>query len=217
MGTTERRRRERERKEEEIVEGAKRLFVMRGFAATTVDDIIDALEISKGSLYHHFGGKDELFYAAAGRPLTRIRDEFAAIRSGGGTGLERLTAMGSAYMRMWNDDPDHRRLLRDIVLVAPPSGPRGEQFARTGEEAGRLMVETVEEGMADGSIRRDLSPEMIAFTVSSALDGALNALERGGHKVMAMGGREKVMDLYFGLLRDAVAAGPRSGGKGSKA
>jgi len=213
LGTTERRRRERERKEAAIVEGAKRLFVERGYAATTVDDIVDALEISKGSLYHHFGGKDELFYAATGGPLARIRDEFAAIRSGGGTGLERLTAMGRSYMRMWNEDPDHRRLLRDIVLVGPPSGPWGEEFARAGAEATRSMVETVEEGMADGSIRRDLSPEMIAFTVSSALDGALNALERGGYKVAAMGGREKVMDLYFGLLRDAVAAEACRGGK----
>ena len=40
-----------------ILDQAQRLFVERGFAATTVEDILNRAGIAKGTLYHHFSGK----------------------------------------------------------------------------------------------------------------------------------------------------------------
>jgi AcrR family transcriptional regulator len=47
----------------EILEVAQRLFMSRGFDATTVNDLIIGVGISKGAFYHHFSSKDEVLRA----------------------------------------------------------------------------------------------------------------------------------------------------------
>ncbi|MCB9762428.1 MAG: TetR/AcrR family transcriptional regulator [Alphaproteobacteria bacterium] len=47
----------------EILAAAVQLFTERGYANTSVQAIIDALDLSKGAFYHHFRSKDELLDA----------------------------------------------------------------------------------------------------------------------------------------------------------
>src|SRR5882762_1900967 len=42
---------------------ARQVFVERGFADTSVAEVVERANSSVGSLYHHFGGKTELFLA----------------------------------------------------------------------------------------------------------------------------------------------------------
>lgn len=44
-----------------IVRKATELFVQKGYAAVTMNEVCTASNVSKGSLYHHFPSKDELF------------------------------------------------------------------------------------------------------------------------------------------------------------
>ena len=46
-----------------LVEVAHALFSQRGYAGTSLDDIVAGAEVTKGALYHHFRGKQELFEA----------------------------------------------------------------------------------------------------------------------------------------------------------
>jgi len=43
----------------EILEAAEKLFHTKGYEATTINDILTALNISKGGFYHHFKSKEE--------------------------------------------------------------------------------------------------------------------------------------------------------------
>ncbi|HEY1458146.1 MAG TPA: TetR/AcrR family transcriptional regulator [Solirubrobacteraceae bacterium] len=57
-----------------IEDAAARLFAQRGYAATTVDDIVEAAGLTKPMLYRHFESKKHLHMAL----LERHRDELAA-------------------------------------------------------------------------------------------------------------------------------------------
>ena len=46
-----------------IIHESIKLFSLKGFLSTSVDDIMKAANTSKGGLYNHFGSKEELFYA----------------------------------------------------------------------------------------------------------------------------------------------------------
>jgi AcrR family transcriptional regulator len=46
-----------------LLEAARTLFGERGYAATSLDEITHAAKVTKGALYHHFAGKQELFAA----------------------------------------------------------------------------------------------------------------------------------------------------------
>jgi TetR/AcrR family transcriptional repressor of nem operon len=48
-----------------LLEAARDTIRAKGFAATTVDDICTAANVTKGAFFHHFGSKDTLGVAAA--------------------------------------------------------------------------------------------------------------------------------------------------------
>jgi len=47
---------------QEILRAAARLFQQQGYDGTSMNDIAAALKLSKGGLYHHFQGKDEILF-----------------------------------------------------------------------------------------------------------------------------------------------------------
>src|SRR5688500_575137 len=46
-----------------LIEVATAAFTENGYAATSIDDIIQQAEVARGALYHHFSGKEALFRA----------------------------------------------------------------------------------------------------------------------------------------------------------
>ncbi|WP_284645728.1 TetR/AcrR family transcriptional regulator [Paenibacillus silviterrae] len=53
----------KEQKKQEIIEAAKRVFRQQGYDLTSMEDIIENVQMSKGGVYHYFTGKEELFEA----------------------------------------------------------------------------------------------------------------------------------------------------------
>jgi TetR/AcrR family transcriptional repressor of nem operon len=48
---------------ENIVQESLQLFSLKGFLGTSMNDILEAANTSKGGFYNHFKSKEELFYA----------------------------------------------------------------------------------------------------------------------------------------------------------
>ena len=90
------------------VERAMDVFWRKGYAATTPQDLVDALGIGKGSLYNTFGSKHELFE----RALRRYRDSQAValieMLEESGPVKERLRAALWLLVEMDLADPDRR-------------------------------------------------------------------------------------------------------------
>lgn len=61
-----------EQTQERIVEASVKLFIEKGYDQTTIQDILDALNLSKGGLYHHFKSKEEILEA-----VKKKREQYA--------------------------------------------------------------------------------------------------------------------------------------------
>ncbi|MHB8235781.1 MAG: TetR/AcrR family transcriptional regulator, partial [Solirubrobacteraceae bacterium] len=46
-----------------LLDAARELFGRQGYAATSLDQVVAAAKVTKGALYHHYAGKQELFAA----------------------------------------------------------------------------------------------------------------------------------------------------------
>jgi TetR/AcrR family transcriptional regulator, transcriptional repressor for nem operon len=55
---------------EYIIEEAFKLFLSRSYEAVSINDISQAIGLTKGALYHHFKNKEELFKAVIDKYLT---------------------------------------------------------------------------------------------------------------------------------------------------
>ena len=81
-----------EERKSEILDVAEQLFATKGFDNTSTNDIINAIGIARGTLYHHFKSKEEILDAVINRiteALMRQAEAIAADRSV--PLLERLT------------------------------------------------------------------------------------------------------------------------------
>jgi AcrR family transcriptional regulator len=73
--------------EQRIIASAVELFAEQGFDATTVQQVVDRAEVTKGALYHYFDAKDDLLYAiyhALIGTQNAALDEIAALGLGAG-------------------------------------------------------------------------------------------------------------------------------------
>ena len=61
-------------RQEQILDAARRLFLTKGYEATTIEDVLTAVGIAKGTLYHHFPGKEAILDAIVMRTTDAIEE-----------------------------------------------------------------------------------------------------------------------------------------------
>lgn len=62
-------------KAQRITDAARRLFAANGFAATSMDAIVDEAQVSKSTIYNHYPSKEALFGATVHQETARIASE----------------------------------------------------------------------------------------------------------------------------------------------
>jgi AcrR family transcriptional regulator len=57
-----------------LIEAGRELFGSKGFADTSLDEVVARAEVTKGALYHHYRGKEDLFAAVYEQVLRELSD-----------------------------------------------------------------------------------------------------------------------------------------------
>ncbi len=100
-----------------VLDAARRLFVTKGFEATSIDEIARASESSNGAVYHHFRDKQEIFAEVfRGAQATVLQSAVASMPTDT-TAWQRVEAGTRAFLRGYVVDDDARMLLRQAVGV----------------------------------------------------------------------------------------------------
>jgi AcrR family transcriptional regulator len=110
MGIRERKEREKEARREEIIDAAEAVFFEKGFAVSTMDEIADKAELSKGTLYLYYKSKEDLYIATALRGWEILRGMFAEAASTGEHPLKLLSNIGNAYFRYFKEHRNYYRM-----------------------------------------------------------------------------------------------------------
>jgi len=108
--------------QQRILDAATEVFATRGFSAATMADVVAGSGASIGSIYHHFGGKNELFLAIFEQMANAVdrRIEAAMEQAGEDTEPRRIFEIHvRAYLEaMW----ENRRLARVLTSGDTPAG-----------------------------------------------------------------------------------------------
>ncbi|MDY3562012.1 TetR/AcrR family transcriptional regulator [Gemmata sp. JC673] len=135
MKTRSRREREFQQREVEFLDLARRMITEGGLANFNMDRLAEATEYSKGTLYQHFGSKEDLVSALAVQSLTRRVSWFErAVRFGGST-RERIQALTVAEEIFVTLQPQH---FRSELLI------KVDDFASRASAERRAEIETLE-------------------------------------------------------------------------
>ncbi len=78
---------------EEIIKTAARLFQERGYTGTTVRDLAKEVGITSGSIFHHFGSKEEVLLCVSEEGIRQAEAFIAAFAQDASTPREYVEAM----------------------------------------------------------------------------------------------------------------------------
>ncbi|MFG2846845.1 TetR/AcrR family transcriptional regulator [Kitasatospora sp. NPDC048296] len=156
-----------------VIAQAMETFWTKGYAGTSPADLAEATGVAKGSLYHSFGSKRELFAKALdlyGRMGSEVTEEFL---SRPGTTKERIRAYFVLLVDMDLDGPVRRGCLAQNTVEE--LGGRDEDATRKVHRIEERMIELfaarIERGKRDGDVDRGVDARTQALFLQTTLAG----------------------------------------------
>jgi AcrR family transcriptional regulator len=122
-------------KRRQIVDGARRVFLTRGFDAASMADIAKAAGVSKGTLYVYFKDKDELFAAIVHGECAMQAEGVFDFDNADHDVEAVLKRHGQAFVRNISD-PGRLSSLRTVIAVAERMPDLGRKLYETGPAVG---------------------------------------------------------------------------------
>jgi len=194
-------------REDAIVASVNRLLAEKGFDLMTVDEVVADVGIAKASLYKHFSSKEELAAAAMVRVLDLALAEVERLRQQPAAPLEQLRAVARWTMQVQLAGEMPSLPSQNSTLRAALVAHKGymDRLLRLSD----LLGEWIEAGQADGSLRAELPPEVLLYTLfARACDPVLGLLKAAGQYSDAQIIDILLLSCFGGLAsgQEAVAA-----------
>ena len=141
-----------ELRKEAIVRTAEKLFFEKGYEETSIQDILDALSISKGGFYHYFESKiallEEISRQKCAVNVERIRME---LFSGKLNSVQRVNLLLSAIFPFGRETPEYNALTFKVSYIDGDVHFRDQTRQFMLDALCPLLDETVYEGISDES------------------------------------------------------------------
>ncbi|MEN9362048.1 MAG: hypothetical protein RL095_3583 [Verrucomicrobiota bacterium] len=195
-----------------ILDVARRLFITEGMERVTMRRIAAELGCSATALYRHFRDKEDLINQVCHHDFQELQGDFLAALEGGDA-LIRLRAICGAYLRFAQRQPHHYRLL----FMTPLSNEQAQSLKAThrdihgdpSQDGYALLAATLSAAQAEGRLRRDLAPHLLAQVLWAGLHGVIALeLDKGNDPWLPWCSFEARSELMLDSLLDGFAASP---------
>ncbi len=209
MGITERREREKEQRRNDIIDAAEKLFFSRGLETTTMDEVAEQAELSKGTLYLYFKNKEDLYLAVNARGLRIMTKMIRESTAKANDSLEKIVATGKAYYHFYKTYPDYFNLLLYYEILESSPEDKSNSASEC-EEIGMKGLDffagIIKEAINHGSIRTDIDPEKIAVMLWANITGVIQITHKKGVllKEHFEINAEEIVEASFGFITDAL-------------
>lgn len=150
-----------------LIASARRAFGEKGYVHASMDDFTAEAGLTRGALYHHFGGKRGLFEAVVHQIDAEMAHRLKSLAEGASNRWEAFVRETIGYVELALDPEIQRILLRDgpAVLGDPSDWPSADGCV----SAIRAHLERLQE---DGVVRRDIDADVAARLISGASSDA---------------------------------------------
>ncbi|MBO0607583.1 TetR/AcrR family transcriptional regulator [Myceligenerans salitolerans] len=139
---------------DEVTRAALDLFSTRGYANTSVQQIVEAAGVTKGAMYHYFTSKDDLLFAIYERMLSLQKSRLDEITARGGAPEEVLRAVCVDVMETSIEFlPEGTVFFRSVHML---SEERQKEVTRRRREYNDQFAAIIERGQVAGVFRDDV-------------------------------------------------------------
>lgn len=190
----ERRQEEKDRRRAEIIDAAEALYAETGWDGITMDQVARRARLSRALLYVYFKDKSDLHLALVERSLEALRTRFIAAREGQPDGLAEVEAIGRAYLAFSVEAPHYFDACARYQAHAAAEPAPGEELRNeaacdaAGLSVHEVIVESLNRGVADGTIRANLGdPFVTALALWAFTHGMILIASSKGSQIAKAG------------------------------
>jgi AcrR family transcriptional regulator len=175
MGIEERKEREKEHRKEEILNAAQKVFFDKGLPTATMDEIAEAAELSKGTLYLYYKSKEDLYLGVMMRGMQTLYTEYESLAASPDSPLRKIIKLSELYIDFFASNRNIFRMFHFLQMPQFHKQVSDEMQQYCGIETRRLwdlVIGIMKQGMESGILRSDLDPieiGIILWSSSSAL------------------------------------------------
>ena len=183
---------------EEVVDAAAELFSERGYAATSIQEIADAVGLLKGSLYHYINTKEDLLYAV----IQEAHQHTAALgyealnMDGGAT--EKLTMIVHRHLRGAGANLAKVRVFYNEAGSLSPE--RLQEILADRDSYEHSLRKVIQAGQDEGAFAPDLDPVLTSIAILAILNSVQQWFRPDGPRTI-----DEVVDTFTDLILRSVA------------
>jgi TetR/AcrR family transcriptional regulator, fatty acid metabolism regulator protein len=155
----------------QILDAAVRVFARQGFHGCRVSDIADEAGVAYGLVYHYFRSKDEVLNLLFLERWNVLLEAISEVDRRDIPPREKLHAIASFIVESYRHDPDLMKVI--IVEVTRAANSFGRTHLAKIREAYDLIAVIVDKAQADGSFKREVTPQFAAMAFYGAIEQVL--------------------------------------------
>jgi AcrR family transcriptional regulator len=162
---------------ERLLIAAVRLFARKGYAATSVREIVEAAGVTKPVLYYYFRNKEGVFQAMMQEAVVAHRAVLDEVRHSGGTASERILLLNERVYTLTLENALAVRAI-DAAYYGPREGAPEFDFDQLHGEFDALIRSLVEEAVAAGEFPPGNIDEMVLALLGGFIAGKSSISDR---------------------------------------
>ena len=163
-----RKQREVREREQLLLQIARKMLIEHGYAGLSMDQLAEAAEYSKGTIYQHFESKEDLVTALAIESMERRVELFLRAEQFAGRPRERMLAIGVAdelFSRLEIQHYHSEFIIKLANLRDRASTERQQALEKLENSCFGCVVRIVESGIESGDLPRDTNPRELVYSV----------------------------------------------------
>ena len=155
------------RRRVEILKSAAAAFRMRGYHATSVDDIAQTLRMTKGSLYYYFKNKEEILYVCHDHTLDLLLRALKDIQAGHESPQDKLRAVVVAFVMLMTEELHGTAAVTlDVKELSPPLR---RKITAKRDRFDRAVRRIIRQGVDEG-IFRSVDVKFTTFAIMGGIN-----------------------------------------------
>ena len=155
---------------QKLLDAAEALVKEKGFDAMSVDEIVAACGVAKGTFYHYFESKTDLLVYLTRTPYEELRKKYDATE--GQPGLERLRVFLRAWFRLVEKYNLHFTLLHNRSFPSPGANLSNARTQSQIDLGLAMLRDCLKGAVASGELRADTPVDDIGLAMMFSMQGS---------------------------------------------
>lgn len=166
MSITDRKHKEKLEMRKRILNGARKIFLEKGYENTSMRNIASEIDYSAGTLYFHFKDKSEIFHELHKEGFQLLLIQLKILDSVADP-FERLKAVGRVFIKFAQDNKDYYNLM--FLVEETPKTPKDGGF-QIAQEAINHLLDLIKKCQKEGRFK-SMDAEYFSFMFLSSIHG----------------------------------------------